>query len=255
MACRLSTVVHSVSLVQLLRKYHQKYIIIASARFTCHFHSSHWCSDWLHPINCVIRTWIFVQGSVTQLVQRRGCTVEVWEWISNFIPHFIMGVITYPSWNVLCDRQIWWMTLENNWANLCYVKLCASFQFHRWSQTWVTVRKCSICDVLSRVTLTFDGRPWKTIGHLFFTTLSFVQHFKAMGEIKLKLQSGNAQFGSKSAFLVPCNLEIWQMTLKNKRAPFTCCFRLCASFHSHGWIQIGFAVRKSPIWVKIDRFF
>ena len=25
-----------------------------------------------------------------------GCTVEVWEWISNLIPHFIMDVITYP---------------------------------------------------------------------------------------------------------------------------------------------------------------
>ena len=24
-----------------------------------------------------------------------GCTVEVWEWISNFIPHYIMDVITY----------------------------------------------------------------------------------------------------------------------------------------------------------------
>ena len=26
-----------------------------------------------------------------------GCTVEVWEWISNFIPHFTGHVITYPS--------------------------------------------------------------------------------------------------------------------------------------------------------------
>ena len=26
-----------------------------------------------------------------------GCTVEVWEWISNFIPHFT--VITYPCWD------------------------------------------------------------------------------------------------------------------------------------------------------------
>ena len=25
-----------------------------------------------------------------------GCTVEVWEWISNFIPHFYEYVITYP---------------------------------------------------------------------------------------------------------------------------------------------------------------
>ena len=26
-----------------------------------------------------------------------GCTVEVWEWISNFIPLIIMNVITYPK--------------------------------------------------------------------------------------------------------------------------------------------------------------
>ena len=26
-------------------------------------------------------------------------TVEVWEWISNFIPHFIRHVITYPNWD------------------------------------------------------------------------------------------------------------------------------------------------------------
>ena len=25
-----------------------------------------------------------------------GCTVEVWEWIRNFIPHFVMDVITHP---------------------------------------------------------------------------------------------------------------------------------------------------------------
>ena len=25
-----------------------------------------------------------------------GATVEVWEWISTFIPHFVMDVITYP---------------------------------------------------------------------------------------------------------------------------------------------------------------
>ena len=28
-----------------------------------------------------------------------GATVEVWEWISNFNPHLIMDVITYPRWN------------------------------------------------------------------------------------------------------------------------------------------------------------
>ena len=48
---------------------------------------------------------------------------------------------------------------------------------------------------LSRVTLKFDGWPWKTIQHLFHATLSFVHHFKAISEFKLELQSGNAQFG------------------------------------------------------------
>ena len=55
-----------------------------------------------------------------------------------------------------------------------------------------------IGDVLYRVTLKFDGWPWKTKGHLSFVVLSFVQHFIAIGEFKLELQSGNAQFGSNS---------------------------------------------------------
>ena len=28
-----------------------------------------------------------------------GCTVEVWEWLSNCIQHFIMDIITYPCWD------------------------------------------------------------------------------------------------------------------------------------------------------------
>ena len=62
------------------------------------------------------------------------------------------------------------------------------------------VRKCpiwvKIVDVLYHVTLKFDGWPWKTIGHLSFAVSSFEQHFIAIGEFKLELQFGNAQFGS-----------------------------------------------------------
>ena len=36
----------------------------------------------------------------------------------------------------------------------------------------------------------------KTIGHFFYAASSFVHHFVAIGEFKLKLQSGNAQSGS-----------------------------------------------------------
>ena len=50
----------------------------------------------------------------------------------------------------------------------------------------------------SRVTLKFDVWPWKTIGHLNYATSSSMHHFVPIGEFKLELQSGNAQFGSKS---------------------------------------------------------
>ena len=68
-----------------------------------------------------------------------------------------------------------------------------------------------IGDVLSRVTLKFDGWPWKTIGHLFFAVSSFVQHFIAIVEFKLELQSGNAQFESNSTIcraMWPWNLMV-----------------------------------------------
>ena len=53
---------------------------------------------------------------------------------------------------------------------------------------------------------------------------------------------------------VPCDLQIWWMTMENNRASLLCCFKLCATFHSHWWIQTGVTVRKRPIWVKFDNF-
>ena len=201
------------------------------------------------------------------------------------------------------------MTSKNNRAPLLYyIKHCASFQSHQWIQTGITVRKCSIrvkIGYLFCVTLKFGGWPWKSIGHISYSTSIFEHHFK---EFKLEWRSGNAQFVSKSAifwprdleiwrmilinnrwtlpyhikqcasfqshrwiqtgvtvrkrpievrnrwFSVPCDLEIWLMTLKNNRAPLLCYFKLCASFHSHLWIQTGVTVRKHPL-CKNRRFF
>ena len=55
--------------------------------------------------------------------------------------------------------------------------------------------------------------------------------------------------GQTRRFLEPCDLEIWQMTLKNNRAPLLPYFKLCASFHHHIWIQTGVTVRKRLRWV------
>ena len=116
-----------------------------------------------------------------------------------------------------CDLGIWLMTSKNNRALLLYyVKLCASFQIHQWIQTGVPVRKRSIRveigNILSCVTLKFDGWPWKTIGNLSYAASSFVHHFIAIGEFKLELQSRNTHFGSKSTIFfsrVTLKFEGW----------------------------------------------
>ena len=112
---------------------------------------------------------------------------------------------------VPCDLDICWVTLKDNRAPFLYhIKLCPSFQSHQWTQTWVTVRKSSIrVKIVSRVTLKFDGWPWKIIGHLFYTTPSVVHNFKAISEFKLKLQCRNSQFWSKSAIFCP----VWPRNL------------------------------------------
>ena len=152
------------------------------------------------------------------------------------------------------------MTLENNRAPLLYYsKLCASFQIHRWIETEVTLQKHSIRVkngdfFLSCVTLKFDGWPWKTIGHLFYTTPSFVHHFKSIRNSNWSYDPETLNLGQNRQFFVSRNLEIWRITLKNNRAPLLCYLKLCVSFRTHWWIEIGVTVRKRPIWLKLDDF-
>ena len=62
----------------------------------------------------------------------------------------------------------------------------------------------------ARVTVKFDGWPRKTIGHFFYTTSSFVHHFKSIGEFKLDLQSRNVQSGSNSTIFRA--VQPWNLT-------------------------------------------
>ena len=62
------------------------------------------------------------------------------------------------------------------------------------------------------------------------------------------------KLGQNRWCFVSCDLEIWWMTLENNRASLLCCLKLCATFHSHWWIQTGVTVRKRQIWVKFNDF-
>ena len=78
---------------------------------------------------------------------------------------------------------------------------------------------------------------------------SFVQHFVAIGELKLGNSPETPNLGQIWRFLEPCDLEIWRMTLKNNRAPLLSIIKLYASFHHHIWIQTGVTVQKRLSWV------
>ena len=133
--------------------------------------------------------------------------------------------------------------LQNKRALLLYyIELCAQLQGHWYIQTGVTVRKRLIRVKIGDFFCPWW--PWKTIGHLFYTASSFVQQFIVIGAFKLKLQSGNAQYGTKSTMFYPCDLEMSRMTLQYTRAPLPSHIKVCASFRHHMWMQTAVTVCK-----------
>ena len=44
-----------------------------------------------------------------------GCTIEVWEWINNFISHITGHVITYPCWDLSLSLLLKLAQMEMSW--------------------------------------------------------------------------------------------------------------------------------------------
>ena len=81
-----------------------------------------------------------------------------------------------------------------------------------WSYSPETLNSGQNRQFFHRLTFQFDVWTWKIIGHLFYATSSFVHHFITFGEFKLELQSGNAQFGSRSTIFVSwvtLKFDVW----------------------------------------------
>ena len=151
------------------------------------------------------------------------------------------------------------MTSTNFRAHLLYyIKLCASFQNHGWIQTGVTVQKPSI---RVKIGIFCPVWPWNLIDDLgkqqgtssiLHQALCIIS--KPWVNSKWSYSPKTLNSGQNRQIFVTCDLEIWQKTLKNNREPLLSCLKLCASFHSHQWIQTRVTVRKRPIWVQIDVF-
>ena len=114
-----------------------------------------------------------------------GYTVEVWEWIHNFIPHFIMDVITYPC----CDQSLtilirgalvslsiyvlrpyssvalWRHTASGIWVNIGSIfGSCFHYLNQCWFIVdWVIMENASVQFELRYNTLRSRRRVWKCL--------------------------------------------------------------------------------------------
>ena len=125
---------------------------------------------------------------------------------------------------------------------ICHLVAISQFEFELLSRNYEVSTKSLVLHKVWPWNLKDDLN--KTIGHFFYATSSFGHYFKTIGVSKLKSQSGNAQFWSKCVTFCP----VWPRNvtddLKNIRIPLFYYFKLCASIHSHWWIQTGVTVRK-----------
>ena len=119
------------------------------------------------------------------VISDKACqTRQIWRFDSCDRPSNLTQIGFKSSIFQPCDLEIWLMTSKNYRAPLLhYIKLCASSQTPQWIGTAVAVQKLSIRvkidDLLPCVTLKFNEWPWKTIGILFYVTLSFCASFQS----------------------------------------------------------------------------
>ena len=78
----------------------------------------------------------------------------------------------------------------------------------------------------------FGSKSVIVLLHLFYATSSFVYHLITVCEFKLEFTIRKRPIlGQNWWFLVLCDLEIWRITSKNSRSPILWHFKLSASFH------------------------
>ena len=188
----------------------------------------------------------------------RGCWTNNTLAARSLSPNEALCMISNPSVNSNWSHSPETLNSGKNWRLkynraplLYYIKLSAAFQSHWYIQTGVTVRKRSIRVKNWPFCVPRDLEIWwitlknNRAPLLYYIKLcaAFQSHWYIQTGVTVWKLSIWVKTGD---FFVPCDLENWRMTLKNNRAPLPCCFKLCASFHSHWCIQTGVTVRKRP---------
>ena len=93
---------------------------------------------------------------------------------------------------------------------------------------------CEVVDIIYRVITALDCNwhrqlsPWedKSINKR-------TRQIWGIWKLRPAYSPETPNLGQNRWCFVPCDLEILWMTLENNRASLLCCFKLCATFHSH----------------------
>ena len=120
-----------------------------------------------------IKTWVTVHK------------YTIWVKIINYLSHVSLKFFRRP-WKTIGHHLYATSSFVHHLTDVSELKLELQSGNAHWGQNrWF----------LSHVALQFDRWHWKTIGHLFYATSSFVRHFVAIVGFELELQCGNAKFG------------------------------------------------------------
>ena len=96
--------------------------------------------DLIAAIGLVILNWIqIIDFSARVTLKFDGWPRKIIGHFFYTTPSFVHHLKSIKIWHyfVSCDLENLWMALENHRAPLLYyIKLCASFQIHRWSQAY-----------------------------------------------------------------------------------------------------------------------
>ena len=138
----------------------------------------------------------FNKANLRDLIAATGLVISNWIQIVNFSA---VVTVKFDGWPRKKIGHFFYTTS----SFVHHFKSIGEFKLELQSRNAQFGSKSKI--FFSPVTFKLDGWPWKTIRHLFYDTLSFMHHFNGISKFKLKLQSGNAQFGSKSTIF----LAVW----------------------------------------------
>ena len=123
----------------------------------------------------------------------------------------------------------------------------------RYTGTWsLEEKKENMLTSRYRNILCINGPLWGN--PLIIRTWKKTRQIWGIWKLRPAYSPETPNLGQNQWCFVLCDLEIGWMTLENNRPSLLCCFKLCATFHSHRWIQTGVTVRKDPIWVKFNDF-